>query len=104
MDTITLCLILIPALPLLAAIVVGLLGEKVLREASHWPVILAIGSSFIFSLLLVVHINFQTTQLTSDSGGYEKVVTLWTWANVKDAYDLKPAVPNESAPADAKAS
>jgi NADH:ubiquinone oxidoreductase subunit 5 (subunit L)/multisubunit Na+/H+ antiporter MnhA subunit len=53
MDTITLCLILIPALPLAAAVLIGLLGLRVLKENSHWPVILAIAGSFLCSLLLV---------------------------------------------------
>jgi NADH-quinone oxidoreductase subunit L len=97
MDTITLCLILIPALPLLAAIIVGLLGARVLREASHWPVVAALAGSFIASLLLVTEIRRETQQPSNDAAGYERVVTLWTWANVKDAYDLKPAVPSESA-------
>src|SRR5688572_27802984 len=96
MDTITLCLILIPALPLAAAILIGLLGARVLKEHSHWPVIIAIAGSFLFSLLLVREITSEQKQQPEGSAGYEKVVTLWTWANVTNAYDLKPAVPAEA--------
>lgn len=104
MDTITLCLILIPALPLAAAILIGLFGTRVLGEASHWPVVIAIGGSFICSLLLINEIQDEQQKLPASSG-YERVVTLWTWANVANAYDLKPTVPHadsaETSPSDA---
>ena len=100
MDTITLCLILIPALPLAAAILIGLLGARVLRDASHWPVILGIGGSFLCSLLLVSKINDQNAK-PGNLAGFEKVVTLWTWANVPNAYNLKPTPIPASAPVDA---
>ena len=32
---------LIPVFPLLAAVITGLLGPRVLRERSHWPCIVA---------------------------------------------------------------
>lgn len=100
MDTITLCLILIPALPLAAAIIIALFGARVLGEASHWPVVIAIGGSFLCSLLLIREITTEQGKLPEGSTGYEKVVTLWTWANVPNAYDLKPTVPvPASAPA-----
>ena len=41
-DTIRNCLILIPALPLAAAVLVAVLGPRVLRGYSHWPVVLAL--------------------------------------------------------------
>ena len=101
MDTITLCLILIPALPLAAAILIALVGTRVLGEASHWPVVIAIGGSFLCSLLLVREITDQQSKQPAESPGYERVVTLWTWANVTNAYDLKPTPVPASAPADA---
>ncbi len=97
MDTITLCLILIPALPLAAAILIGLLGARVLRNASHWPVIIALSGSFLCSLALAGEIMRAHKAQPSGTAGYEKVVTLWTWANVVDAYDLKPIAPSEAA-------
>ena len=101
MDTITLCLLLIPALPLAAAIFIALFGARLLGEASHWPVVIAIGGSFLCSLLLIREIQTEQSKLPEGSAGYEKVVTLWTWVNVNNAYDLKPTAPTESAPADA---
>jgi NADH-quinone oxidoreductase subunit L len=44
---------LIPLLPLLAAVTVGLFGRKYLRGASHWPVWAAVGASALLSLLLL---------------------------------------------------
>ena len=46
-------LIVIPALPLLAAVVVAVLGKRVLREQSHWPVALALAGSCLASVLLI---------------------------------------------------
>ncbi|WP_425615862.1 NADH-quinone oxidoreductase subunit L [Anatilimnocola sp. NA78] len=103
MDTISLCLILIPALPLAAAIIVALLGARVLREASHWPVVIAIAGSFLCSMLLVREILDAQSKQPEGAAGFEKVVTLWTWANIENAYDLKPAVPAEGTTGDANA-
>src|SRR5436309_622700 len=86
-DTIRNCLILIPALPLAAAVFVAVLGARVLKSLSHWPVILALGSSFVCSLVLLREVN-QPRQAEGD-GGFEQVTTLWTWASIDNAYDLK---------------
>ncbi len=43
---------LIPLLPLLAAAVVGLLGTRVLKSASHWIVILGVAGALLGSLIL----------------------------------------------------
>src|SRR5215470_170508 len=90
-DTIRQCLILIPALPLAAAVLVAVLGARVLRGFSHWPVILALAGSFICSLVLLREVN-QARQTEGD-GGFEQVTTLWTWVNVDNAYDLKANQP-----------
>ncbi|HEX3869154.1 MAG TPA: proton-conducting transporter membrane subunit, partial [Pirellulales bacterium] len=93
-------MVLIPALPLAAAVIIGVFGRPILKERSHWPCILAIGGSFIasFALLLNVlamHENDQHASTgehasTSGSVGFEHTYTLWTWANVTDAYEFKP--------------
>jgi NADH-quinone oxidoreductase subunit L len=44
---------LIPALPLAAAALVGLLGKRGLRGQSHWPIWLGVGASAILSLLIL---------------------------------------------------
>jgi NADH-quinone oxidoreductase subunit L len=93
-DTIRNCLILIPALPLAAAVLVAVLGPKVLRGYSHWPVVLAIAGSFLCSLVLCREVAIG--QSSAADGGYEQIVNLWTWADIGGAYELKadpPAVP-----------
>jgi NADH-quinone oxidoreductase subunit L len=90
-DTIRNCLILIPALPLAAAVLVAVLGARVLKSYSHWPVILALGGSFVCSLVLLREVN-QAPRSAGD-GGFEQVTTLWTWANIDNAYDLQARAP-----------
>src|SRR5262245_36491390 len=95
-DTIRNCLILIPALPLAAAVLIALFGAKVLRGQAHWPVVLALVGSLVGSLILLREVGQQG----NTPGGFEKVVTLWTWAHVDGAYDLKQNPPAVQ-PADA---
>src|SRR5262245_5911419 len=90
-DTIRNCLILIPALPLAAAVLVAVLGARVLKGYSHWPVVLALVASFLCSLVLVREVSRE--QEAAVGGGFEQVVTLWSWADVAGAYDLKPNPP-----------
>jgi len=94
-DTLRNCLILIPALPLTAAVLVAVLGPRVLRGYSHWPVVLALLGSFICSVVLWREVAQR--QEGAGEGGYEEVVTLWTWANVENAYNLKANPPAVSA-------
>src|SRR5438445_4032954 len=92
-DTIRNCLILIPALPLTAAVLIAMLGPRVLRASSHLPVIVALVGSFFASLVLVREVSLA--QERAPAGGFEQVITLWNWAEVPGAYDLKvnpPAV------------
>ncbi len=70
-------LIAIPALPLLAAVIVAVLGKQVLREQSHWPVALALAGSCLASVLLI----FAVEQAEKDHQ-HEHLVRLWTWAAV----------------------
>ena len=46
-------LILIPLLPLLAAIVTALLGNKYLKGQSHWPTIISFALSFFLSVMVL---------------------------------------------------
>jgi len=95
MDTIKILLILIPALPLAATLLTAVLGSRVLRGQSHWPTVIAIGLSCLASLALVYEVQdgidraHHATEGHHDQGGsvgYEKVVSLWTWAAVENAY------------------
>lgn len=103
MQNLTLLLVLIPGLPLAAAILTALLGPRILRSQSHFPVILALLASFACSVLLVREVhrrqshegqeNPAATALFVNSG-FEWPVTLWTWAEVEDAYLLPPVPSN----------
>lgn len=84
-------LILIPALPLAATVVTAVLGPRVLRERSHLPVVMAIALSFVASVLLVFQVQGRIdSPPKQDAGaaavGWEEVVTLWNWANVREVY------------------
>ncbi len=78
-DKIQLLMILVPALPLAAAILVAVLGPRVLKSQSHWPVFLALVASFGCSVALLVNVHQPSFE-------GEKVISIWTWANVADAY------------------
>ena len=67
-------LLLVPGLPLLAAIVTAALGPRVLRHRSHWPVVGAIGLSLLASLLLVWQGDARAGEAVGI--GFEQVVTL----------------------------
>lgn len=86
-------MVLIPALPLLACLIVAF-GGKWIGEKSHLPVALAIGASFILSLVLLFQVHEGVSQIEashegptpSKSIGFEHTYTLWSWATVPDAY------------------
>lgn len=90
-------LVLIPALPLAAFLLLAAFGT-VLKEKSHWPVVLAFAGSCALSLLLLFNVQAQSTESNSDGQkhvGYERVFTLWTWTNIHDAYTPRaPADPS----------
>jgi NADH-quinone oxidoreductase subunit L len=87
-------LILIPALPLLATVVVAVLGKRVLGEQSHWPVVLAFSASCVASVILVFAV-----QQGEATGRHEHLVKLWSWA----AIDGTPAPSVEQASGEAPA-
>jgi NADH-quinone oxidoreductase subunit L len=51
---------LIPALPLAAAVITGLLGPRLLRRHSHWPCILAGAGAFIVSFMAFQAVHHDT--------------------------------------------
>ena len=86
---------LVPALPLLAAIVTAALGRGVLRGKSHWPAVAAIGLSLLASLLLLFEVSGRSRAAAGAApdapapkplADYERIVPLWTWAWVPQAY------------------
>ncbi len=105
-DPITLCLLLIPGLPLLAAGLAALCGVirlPLLKENAHWPVVFALLGSLAASAFLFYEVrNAQNPNqnTAASSAGFEKVVPLWTWANIPHAYDLKSQFPEDTGPRD----
>ncbi len=79
-------LILIPALPLAAAILTAILGKRVLREQSHWPTVAALLLSFVASIVLVFQVQKQIEQ--SAENCRPTAVTLWSWYNIPDAMPI----------------
>jgi proton-translocating NADH-quinone oxidoreductase chain L len=97
-------MVLIPALPLAAALVTAALGKPLLRERSHVPVVAAVGVACLLSLVLLFRVAGESAQAaakqsaaqsagaassagsTAKGVGYERVRNLWTWALVADAY------------------
>lgn len=99
-------MVLIPALPLAAAAVIAALGKRVLREKSHLPAVGATVGGFALSLMLLWQISSQlpsaghgeaaeqtspvAAERATNSIGFERTRTLWTWADVGHAYAPQP--------------
>src|SRR5580704_4283428 len=79
-DYIPKLLVMIPALPLAAAVIVAVLGKRVLREHSHVPVVLALVGSCVASLALI----FAVQQGGKENS--EHLVRLWSWAVVDPGF------------------
>ena len=77
-------MVLVPALPLAAAIVTALLGRKWLKERSHWPVLLAVGGAFLVSLRLLMLVGAGTSS-ASGGHGFHETVTVWQWVDIPGA-------------------
>ncbi|MBX7167186.1 MAG: NADH-quinone oxidoreductase subunit L [Pirellulales bacterium] len=114
MSNLDLLLVLIPALPLAAALLTGALGKNLLREQSHLPALIAMPCAFVLSLALLFQVAAQVGPAehhgaehaaaaeghAAENGaanhaaaktatiGYEHTYTLWTWANIADAERL----------------
>jgi len=59
-----------------------------LKELSHLPIAVAIGTSCVLSLFLLNEVNQKATDPArpANAVGYEHTVTLWTWADLPDVY------------------
>ncbi len=86
-------LILIPALPLAAAILTALLGPRVLRSQSHWLAIVGIFAAFVCSVMLALEVYHRQANAHEAAAAVEAPVgveiipaALWTWATVDQAY------------------
>jgi len=58
--------------PLVAAIVAGLFGRQIGRAGAHWITILAVGLSFVLSLVVLKHLYWD--------GGQPENYSVYTWA------------------------
>ena len=58
--------------PLFAAIIVGLFGRQIGRASAHWLTILAVGLSFVLSIMVLKNMYWD--------GGPVENYTLYTWA------------------------
>jgi len=99
-------LVLVPLLPLVAAIVTVVAGPR-LGPRPYLPAVTGIGAAAVVALLLLV-----VTARSSDGGDHPRPVdmvkTLWQWATVSEAYtppaDSPAAVPGTAVGADTHAS
>ncbi len=90
-DSLSRLLILIPAFPLVAAMIIGIAGPQLLKQWSHVPLVIALVASFLCSLGVLSQVNRLASELAAENpelakSGFEHVVTLWTWADVAGAY------------------
>jgi len=84
-------MVLIPSLPLAAAIFVGLFGRRWLKNYSHVPVILALAGSFACSVGLLREVNQLSEQPeTAQQVGVEHTFVLWTWASIPQSGVVVP--------------
>ena len=67
-------IVMIPALPLAAALVTPIVGKKWLKERSHWPVLVCIVAAFLCSLRLLSLVAEGSENL--GAGGFERTVTI----------------------------
>jgi NADH-quinone oxidoreductase subunit L len=76
-------------LPLAAAVITAVLGPRVLRQTSHWPVVVSIAASLLASLGVLMQVGQLPNGADADGdaqpAGYEQVHTFWQWAVVRDA-------------------
>ena len=80
-------LVLIPVLPLVAAIITATMGARVLGAKSHWPVVGGLIGSFVCSVFLMIQVHAGNASAENDlvPVGFSHVVSLWTWTDVSAA-------------------
>jgi len=84
-------LVLVPALPLVGAILTVALG-RLLGPKAHWPAVVSIAAAAGVAITLLVGLGREVLVGNHDESGsaapvaFEQIQTLWQWANVPDAY------------------
>jgi NADH-quinone oxidoreductase subunit L len=71
-------LILIPLLPLLAALIVGFFGKRYLRGNSHLPIIIAFALSFFLSMIVYTEVR----SLGGEAATKPVIVELYRWIDL----------------------
>ena len=87
-------MVMIPLLPLAAALVTAALGKKYFRQAAHWPTIFALAAAAICSVYLLFTVGIEAKRHAEshpNHHGYEVTNTLWQWATIEDAEATPPA-------------
>jgi NADH-quinone oxidoreductase subunit L len=99
-------MVLIPALPLAAAILTAILGKHVLGRRAHWPTVIALVASFACSLPVLFEVRRQAAEHGSSlaaehaggshegamrSVGWEYTIDLWRWLHVDSVMATPPA-------------
>ncbi|MGQ9575261.1 MAG: NADH-quinone oxidoreductase subunit L [Thermoguttaceae bacterium] len=82
-------LLAIPALPLAATLGTAAFGKWVLRDRSHWPLVVALTGALVASCLLVWQVGRECWQAGPGQKqfGYEKItLPVWRWATVGNAH------------------
>lgn len=79
-------LVLVPALPLLGALMTVALG-RLLGHRAHWPAVLSVAAAAVAAVTLLVGMQKGAElQPGTAPGAVEEVRTLWQWASVSDAF------------------
>lgn len=73
-------LILIPVLPLLAAILIALTGRKYLKQHSHWPTIIAFAFSFFLSLAVLSEV--KSTPFSPTTPEKPQIMKVYDWIDI----------------------
>lgn len=72
---------LIPGLPLLAAIIIALLGNRYLKGQSHWPTIIAFALSFFLSLTVLNEVRHAPLP-AADMSEVPHIIKIYDWINI----------------------
>jgi NADH-quinone oxidoreductase subunit L len=84
-------LVLVPALPLVGALLTVALG-RLLGPRAHWPAVLSIAAAAVAAVTLLVGLGREVFLVEKDAhgtvttGSVAEVQTLWQWASIPDAY------------------
>jgi len=84
--------VLVPALPLLGAMLTAILGPRWLKARAHWPVILGLAGSAVAAFCLLLGVNRMAAQGAFANDPDAARITLWQWASVDPAMSAPAAL------------